>query len=751
MRTEVLQGTQNVIDAEVQFFSKAQTRVDTYMNYTRPPLAIGLDPIRKALLQSKDRGIYLRYITEITKENLSYCKELMRIVDELRHLDGIKGNFMVSESEYIAPLILFEHGKIARQAVCSNVSEVVEHQQYIFDNFWNKAIPAEDRIKEIEEGIVSTGIRLIENQDEIINEIRRLNYSSTRLSVCSAFGGMQMGYKYLFDSYMNIVDKQQRGEGKGMRWIINIDKENLNLVKVFLNAGIQIRHIKNMPPMNFGVSDKEMAGTIENMEGGKMSQSFLFSNEPLYINHFNSLFDELWRNGIDAKDRIEDVEQGNLGDIEVIPNSARAKELYLNLVKSANEEVLLIFPTTNAFIRQHKMGVIQIAKEAAEKRNVKVRMLMPKHESTEPLVRSLTEEDPPHYRKYDIDVRYYIEQTSGTKATILVVDRKHSLIMELRDDSKTTFDEAVGFSTYSDSRPGVLSYVSIFENFWKQSELYQEIKESHDQLKIANEKLTMQAKIQNDFIKIAAHELRNPIQPILGMSQIIKSVITQKKGVNINQTCDQLDVIIRNARKLQRLTDDVLDINRIETNSLHLRKDTFSLKELIQVLVDDYKSPNNNEKKYDSSIYRNIELFCLFHSIIEDHQNADLFLIEADRDRISQVISNLLSNALKFTNENDTVYVTIEKKDTGGIGGVTVSIKDTGTGIDPEIFPRLFTKFVTKSYRGTGLGLFICKSIVEAHGGKIWAENNGNGKKGATFAFSLPLHNEKFDVSRELA
>ena len=199
-----------------------------------------------------------------------------------------------------------------------------------------------------------------------------------------------------------------------------------------------------------------------------------------------------------------------------------------------------------------------------------------------------------------------------------------------------------------------------------------------------------------------------------------------------------MDVIIRNARKLQRLTDDVLDINTIETNSLHLRKDTFSLKELIQVLVDDYKSPNNN-KKYDSNIYRNIELFCLFPSTIEDHQNADLFLMEADRDRISQVISNLLSNALKFTNENDTIYVSIEKRIPGSIGGVTVSIKDTGTGIDPEIFPRLFTKFATKSYRGTGLGLFICKSIVEAHDGKIWTKNNGNGKKGATFALTIPL------------
>jgi hypothetical protein len=106
----------------------------------------------------------------------------------------------------------------------------------------------------------------LDDQDQIINEIRRLNYNSTRLSICSGFGGMQMSYKYFFDSYMNIVDKQRKGEGEGMRWAINIDKENLHLVKVFLKVGIQIRHVKNMPPMNFGVSDKVMARTIEKME-----------------------------------------------------------------------------------------------------------------------------------------------------------------------------------------------------------------------------------------------------------------------------------------------------------------------------------------------------------------------------------------------------------------------------------------------------------------------------------------------------
>src|SRR5215831_5040574 len=163
----------------------------------------------------------------------------------------------------------------------------------MFETLWSKAIPSELRIREIDEGVRPVRTRILEDQDQIINEMRRINYSSTRLSVCSAFGGLQMGYKYLFDDYLNIVGKHQKGEGEGMRWAINIDKENLDLVKIFLKAGIQISHIRNMPPMNFGFSEIAMAGTIEKMESGRMSQSFIFSNEPLYINHFGSLFEEI--------------------------------------------------------------------------------------------------------------------------------------------------------------------------------------------------------------------------------------------------------------------------------------------------------------------------------------------------------------------------------------------------------------------------------------------------------------------------
>ncbi|HEY9492266.1 MAG TPA: histidine kinase dimerization/phospho-acceptor domain-containing protein, partial [Nitrososphaeraceae archaeon] len=420
---------------------------------------------------------------------------------------------------------------------------------------------------------VAIRTRILQNESEMIKEIKRKNNAANKLSICTGFGGMQMSYNYLFDSYKKVVDKykkkeREEGEGEekgyGLRWITHIDKDSLNLVKIFLEAGIQIRHIKNMPPLSFGVSENEVAITIDNMIGGKMSQSFLISNEPLYINHFNSLFEQLWKDGINAEERIEDIEQGaDFVDIEVVPSSTRAQEIYSNIVKSAKQEILWIFPTTNAFIRQEKIGVIQIAKQAAKERNVEVSILMPAHKSTEQTVQKLKEQQLPDQ---NIHVRY-IEQMSETKATILVVDRKDSLVMELRDDSKITFVEAIGLSTYSNSKAGVLSYVAIFENLWKQAELYHQLKKSNEQLISANEQLKINDKMQREFINVAAHELRTPVQPILGLSDVLLS----KKG-DIEQYKELLDAIKRSAKRLQRLTEEILDITKIESQSLQLTK-----------------------------------------------------------------------------------------------------------------------------------------------------------------------------------
>src|SRR5215470_6402482 len=682
--------------------------------------AIGIEHIKKAFLDAKSRGARLRYLTEITIDNISYCKVLIKIVDELRHLDGMKGNFMISESEYLAPVLLEEEGKIASQLIYSNVDQIVEQHQYMFETLWSKAIPSEQRIRKIEEGVQPVSTRVLENQDQIIHEIRRLNYSSNTLSVCSAFGGMQMGYKYLFDSYMKIVDKHQKGEGKGMRWIINIDKENLNLVKVFLKAGIQIRHVKNMPPMNFEVSDKEMAGTIEKMEGGRMGQSFLLSNEPLYINHFNSLFEELWENGIDAIVRIKAIEEGvDSEGIKIIQDPVEIQRLAFSLIQKANEEILVMYSTAKAFHRQEHAGKIQLLKEAATERGVKVRILTPKDELMVETARKLMIVEKSQKPNKNIDIRY-IQPHLQTKVTILIVDRKYSLAIELKDDTKQTAIEAIGLATYSNSQSTVLSYVAIFESLWTQTELYQKLKESEE--------------VKDDFVHIAAHELRTPIQPILGLTQIVRWRIKDSHEQQLP------DTVLRNAKRLQRLTQDILDISRIESKSLDLNKELFDLNDIILNAMDDLvlgtKFSSNNRLSMDDLV-----LGTKFSSNNRLSYEPHNILLHADKSRIAEVISNLLNNAVKFT-QKGTITIDVKEKtgdnNSNNRNWVIVSVKDAGQGIDVNILPKLFTKFASKSYHGTGLGLFISKGIVEAHGGKIWGENNPSGI-GATFSFSLPL------------
>ena len=712
-RTELYYGTENVLNAELRFFANSKEKIDSCMNYTRPQLAIEIEQIKKALIDIKRsrRGVKFRYLTEITSENISFCKELVSIVDELRHTEGIKANFMISETEYLAPIILYRKGEISSKIIYSNIREVIEHQQYIFDLFWSKAIPAEQRIIEIEEGVEVLETKVLEDKDKILNHMKSVLEDAIEKSVCSSIGGMQLIYNKFFDEYKKISGKYRiSGQGKGVRWITFIDKDSIDLVKMFLKEGIQVRHVKNLTPMNFAVDTKRFHATIDKMEEGKIMDSLLVSNEPAYISHYNSIFEKLWKNGVDAIERIKDIEAGvDLTDIEVIPSSARAQDLYLDIVKSASEEILWIFPTINAFIRQDKIGAIPSAIQAAREINVKVRILMPTNSLVEQKVQQLKEYCP----SCQLDFRY-IEQMSETKATILVVDRKASLVMELRDDSKSTFIGAIGLSTYSNSKAGVLSYVAIFENLWKQSHLYEQLKR--------------QDKMQKDFINIAAHELRTPIQPILGLTE---NLISHAKDI---EQAKLLEVVSRNAKRLKRLTEDILDITKIESQSLNLKKERFNLNDIVANSIEDMMTMSN--KQSSNKIEKNLIK-------LQYHQIQDIF-VEADKGRISQVIHNLLDNAIKFTNVGTiSINAQIKKGDKNDDDYLIVSVKDTGSGIDPEIMPRLFAKFATKSNTGTGLGLglYISKSIVEAHGGRIWAENNKDGEKGATFYFSLPLSN----------
>ena len=600
-RTEVLYGTENTTNAILSVLSNIKLKMDICADSTWPSVAMGIDVFRNALTDMKKRGIKSRYITTITKDNLSYCKEAMKI-GELHHLDGIKGNFAVSEKEYIASATMQE-ASLLQQVIYSNVKEVLEQQQYVFDSFWNKSVPAEQKIKEIEEGIV-------------------------------------------------------------------------------------------------------------------------------------------------------------LGRTEVIQSPKDVQQLFINMAKTAKHEVLLLLPTINAFYREERIGIIELLKQASEgDHRVNVRILTPTNDDIEKILQNVVsttgqrndeEERTKRNRqiknkekRFDIrsiDVKSTnqdeddlegpasaaaAEKSSVTTVTIIVVDRKESLVIEKKDDSKQNFTDAVGMATYSNSKPTVLSYISIFESLWKQTELYQQLKESNKQLELAYEQLKISDRMQSEFISAAAHELRTPIQPIISSVGIIRSRMGNTKVQGLDHS---LDMITRNAQRLSQLSSDILDVTKIEGNSLELQKEQLDLNEVLLNTVEKYKKQITKA---------NIDIQLLF----EPHE--EVILIEADRDRIIQVISNLLNNAIKFTRrEGGIVMVEVQKKDYDEETrtSAVVSVKDTGSGIDPDIMPRLFEKFASKSFQGTGLGLFISKKIIEAHGGKIWGQNNVyNDDKGATFYFTLPI------------
>ena len=255
-----------------------------------------------------------------------------------------------------------------------------------------------------------------------------------------------------------------------------------------------------MPPIDFAVSDKEMMATIEKMEGGEIAQNLLVSNEAAYINHFDSIFEELWKDGIDALDRIRDIEEGiDQANIEIISNPKEGIKRAWSIIKSARQEVLIMFSSVNAVSRQIDMGGLQLLSDLSEEYNAKVRVLIPAdadNTTTSTTIIKKAKSINPH-----IDIRSIVKSLQ-TRITIVLVDKKQCAIVELKEDKEDNSYNATGLTTYSDSKSIVSSYISIFESFWKQTELNEQLEEANKLLTEANRKLKVNDKMQKEFINV---------------------------------------------------------------------------------------------------------------------------------------------------------------------------------------------------------------------------------------------------------
>ena len=550
---------------------------------------------------------------------------------------------------------------------------------------------------------------IMDGPENILNfYISRCNFLKKNVVCCYDYNG-PIRIRKTGPIWENNLEVDKRGIK--VRFLTDIRNENLEYCKMMIEdiKHIEMRHMDGAKG-NFAIhDDKEyFLPFFVDKPGEPVSNLLLFCTQKEMVEAHLFIFENLWRQATPARLRIRELEEGIHPEVlETLREANEIVDAGYGLIKSAKNEILIIFHTANALLRQEKSGGLDLLVESATRYKTQIKILVPVEDKIIDIIHRLEHID-------CIKIRN-VEPAMQTRMTILVVDRMYSLVVELKDDTEEDLKQAIGLATYSNSKSTVLSYVSIFDTLWKQSEL--------------REELVIRNMAQKEFINIAAHELRNPIQPILGLSDILLRSDTSldKRYSNLDKQKELIEIIARNARRLQRLTEDILDVARIEGRTLKLNKQNFILVKIIREMVEDYATDIRNSN-------RNI---IIAFSSSDELEFTDIL---ADQNRIKQVLSNLIDNAIKFTEEGTiTVMAEIEH----GLDHITVRVKDTGRGIDPEIAPKLFTKFATKSEKGTGLGLYICKGIIEAHGGSIRAENNfalyDANEGGATFSFSLPL------------
>jgi two-component system, OmpR family, sensor histidine kinase VicK len=505
--------------------------------------------------------------------------------------------------------------------------------------------------------------------------------------------------------------------GGSSKIITNIETGSIQAVNQLIEAGAEIRHIDKHMLRRCVVYDNSIAyfsiveeplitgEAIENVEETEGQDLWISSIEAAVIESARERFLSDWKRAIPSVDRINELEKGKPIEItRVIRDNNEAVEIYKSLIDTANTQILYLLPSARALIRIKSAAILHSLLDSATVRGVKVSVLCPIDSENLHIIEQIR-------KTKNIELRSY----ESTTSTLLITDREHVFTAELRKNTTYNIHEALGLTTYSNSKPTVQSYITLFESLWKQKQLYDELEESHNQLELANEEVKLHSKMQNEFINIAAHELRTPLQPILGLSDSLRHKTTDPEQNEL------ANVIFRNAKRLHRLAENILDVTKIEGGTLELHKERFNIIDFISNVLKDYSIKEQKDYKVRFS-YRPDE---------------KLILVEADSTRIMQVIYNILCNAIKFTkNVHELVVsITVQKIDNDE---VIVKIKDNGIGIDLQILPKLFTKFATKSQTGTGLGMFISRSIIEAHGGKIWAKNNSDAK-GATFTFTLPI------------
>jgi two-component system sensor histidine kinase VicK len=469
-KTDVQDGVEYTINRTLETLSQVKNRFDNCGDPRHPFIIVTTEPVKKAFIDVKNRGTKTRFVTEITKDNIDYCKDLMQVVSEVRHLDGVKGNFVVTDTEYVSYAISEKVRPSSLRQLFSITSKgFVTQQQHFFDLLWDKAVPAERKIMEMESGI------MLPERTEIItgaDNIARLTIESVPHVIGQLDNCLDSNTPASFIELPPVWNsfKQLRNKGVKLRFITEITKDNLHYCKEMAKV-VELRHLDEIKG-NLGILDggREYRA-YPRIQPGVPPDVLIRSTAKVFVEQQQFFFETLWRKAIPAKQRFKEIEEGAKREfVETIRDSSEIQKLGFDLIKKAEDEILILFSTANAFRRQEKAGALEVLREA-KLRGIKVRILVPMGDNDDDNNNDALSKRIQQMKDAGIDIRT-IKQTFQNKLTTLIVDQSLCLTVELKDDSRKTSDEAIGLATYSNSEATVFSYVSIFENLWIQTELH---------------------------------------------------------------------------------------------------------------------------------------------------------------------------------------------------------------------------------------------------------------------------------------
>lgn len=715
--TEIIDDSVDIISKNIQEISLSPEKIDMVMDNNGLNLFLRNNRFVTFLTAYKNKNGKVRIITEITSDNLDQCRKLSEI-SEVHHANELKGNFIVNKSIFAILDDINILNKHNLQLINFNNPALVTNQQFLFDSLWENSIPLLQRIEEMENEKSHKKTDTITDKKEIEKRIKDFLKNSDEIYVCSTIDGLKLIRDKFFYLHNEIVKKYKIGKYKGTRWITSINsKEDAKIVKDLLNDGIRIRHIKDITSqsINFALNDKIFYSTTDQMKEGKIMENVIYSHDPLYIEHYKAIFEYLWNSGQETTDRIKEIEGGQADNsISIIYNPEEVVNRGRDYFQNAKKEILIILPSSNSSVRLEKYSDFRFFDNLAKK-GIKVKVLMPiEAQLIEKINKMILSYPLIEFRTLPFVIPYLVSTA--------IVDREIVMSSEKSNDHKSKYSDVIRFGIFIKSKHTALSYSSIFESLWLQTEMYKN--------------LQMNEKIQQDFINIAAHELRTPVQSIMGYTTIL-----QKELNHVKDYKHHLEAIKRDTNRIKRLVNRLIDVTQIENNRLILQKEKINFNDLMNELLKDYQTSSEETDKHKMKIS---------YTTSKNISNGNI-LISADKIKIIQVIMNLIDNAIEFSKYNESkdkdsniVKITANLHKKKSIDGITnkkdllVSVIDNGPGIHPEILSKLFTKFFTTSANGTGLGLYFSKKIIEGHGGHIEATNNKKGN-GATFSFNIPL------------